>query len=94
MSELNLDNVNRLLATGMPDKAVEMCRGLFTREDMREDANLWFAYGKALWMLQRRPEAEMAFRRALELNPESPAKVALEFCEDITSFFNPDLLNP
>lgn len=39
-------------------------------------------------------EAINAFQKALELQPEGAAKVALEFIYDILDFRNTDLLNP
>lgn len=59
-----------------------------------DDDRAWFEYGKALWKAGMRPAAETAYRRAVELNPRSDARIALELSEDISSFFNPDLLNP
>lgn len=88
------EKINFLLEDGDADEALKCCLNALKDEKLAEDYMFWFTYGKVFWKLGRRPEATSAFRRSLELNPESPAKIALEFNDDISDFFNPDLLNP
>lgn len=94
MMQKMLSPIEILLKKGEVDEAYKMCREELSTESGRNDATLWFQYGKTLWTLGRRNEAETAFRMAVELDPDSPARVALDMSEDIASFFNPDILNP
>lgn len=87
-------HIEGLLQSHEPEAACILCREAMANDDVGDDASLWFLYGKALWQSGKRMQAETFFRRAVELDPNGPAKVALEMCEDISSFFNPDLLNP
>ncbi len=58
------------------------------------DDNTYFTMGKLLWRLGRRSEAMDAYNRAVSINPDSPANVAIEQARAIFDFYNPDLLNP
>lgn len=86
------ENKNEIYET--PEEKVKRCRERLKNDPNNQDAMLWFEYGKALWAMGQRAEAENAFLQSVSLNPKSPAKIALEMCRDISSFFNPDLLNP
>lgn len=57
------------------------------------DEVLWQT-GQTLWRLGRRGEAMSAYARAVEINPQSPARMALEQSREIMDFFNHDMLNP
>lgn len=94
MKEETVKEINRLLTTGDTEKALSVCIGQMTAGDATADYMFWFLYGKILWKLGKIPSATTAYRRSIELNPESPAKIALEMSDDISGFFNPDLLNP
>ncbi|MBD5346919.1 MAG: tetratricopeptide repeat protein [Bacteroides sp.] len=57
-------------------------------------ATYHFLRGKILWRLGRRSEARREYATAVELDPTSPARVALELATEIEDFFNPDIYNP
>ena len=57
-------------------------------------AELYRLRGDAHRRLGRIPAAITDYEHALALNPASPAVAALEVCNDILNFYNPDLLNP
>lgn len=59
-----------------------------------EDDRLLFLTGKLLWKSGQRDKAISYYLKADAINPDGPAKRALEFARDIDNFFNPDLLNP
>lgn len=86
--------VEELLRNHQAEQACELCRQSMATDKLGDDAGFLFLYGKSLWQSGKQPQAEAFFRRAVELDPEGPAKVALEMCEDISAFFNPDLMNP
>jgi tetratricopeptide (TPR) repeat protein len=50
--------------------------------------------GAAFQQKEQWAEAINAYKKALELNPESRAKFALEYIDDILNFRYNDLLNP
>lgn len=63
------------------------------RENPRDDT-AYYCLGRLLWKFDRRAEALSAYTTAVRLNPDSPARHALEMAQGIFDFFNPDLLNP
>lgn len=89
-----VNKINALLEAHEAEKAGEMCREMLAEGSVDADATFWFLYGKAMWQAGHRAQAEALFRRAVELDSDSPARVALEMSKDISSFFNPDILNP
>ena len=46
------------------------------------------------WSLNHRKEAINDYLQALKINPESRAKMALQFANSILDYYNKDLLNP
>ena len=58
------------------------------------DDSAYYCLGRVLWKFDRRSEALSAFPAAVRLNPDSPARHALEMGRDVFDFYNPDLLNP
>ena len=58
------------------------------------DDKVYYVMGRLYWRLGHHAEAVNCYRRALELNPESDARHALERATQVFDFFNPDLLNP
>lgn len=57
-------------------------------------AEILFERGKLYWREGNRTEAVADYAAAGELDPMSPATVALQQASDIASFFNPDMFNP
>ncbi|MDR0668097.1 MAG: tetratricopeptide repeat protein [Prevotellaceae bacterium] len=54
----------------------------------------YYRSGQAFQQQQQWGEAINAYKKALELNSQSRAAVALEYIYEILSFRNTDLLNP
>lgn len=50
--------------------------------------------GMKHWMLNHRQLAINDYLRAIEINPESKAKTALEYANSILEFYHKDLYNP
>ena len=46
------------------------------------------------WSLNHRKEAINDYLSALKINPESKAKMALQYANSILDYYNKDLLNP
>jgi tetratricopeptide (TPR) repeat protein len=57
-------------------------------------ADLYFMRGKLYWRLGRKSDAMTDYEHALELDPNSPARHALEMAHDVMNFYNKDLYNP
>lgn len=82
----------RLYDEGDLDSALDVARTIVSQNPA--DAEAWFHLGKILWRLDRRAEATSAYRTAADIDPDSPAAIALQCAEDISGYFNPDLFNP
>ncbi len=54
----------------------------------------YYYLGRLYWQSGKKAEAINCYRRAMDINPESPARHALTLADEVFSFFNPDLLNP
>ncbi|MDE6556243.1 MAG: tetratricopeptide repeat protein [Duncaniella sp.] len=88
----NKQTIDLLIASGKFAEAEESLRTLIAGQS--DDDSLHFALGKLLWRLGRRSEATSEYLKAFQLNPESPARIALENARQVADFFNPDLYNP
>ena len=87
-SPLSLDEINQLPAA----EAII----LFSQyiEIHPEDDEAFTLRGLKHWGLNHRKEAINDYLAALRINPNSRAKLALEFANSILDFYNKDLLNP
>lgn len=59
-----------------------------------EDDEAYYLRGMKYWSLGLRKEAINDFHSALRINPESNARMMLEFSNSVLDFYNKDLLNP
>jgi len=57
-------------------------------------AEMYYERGRLYWRRGLMSDAISDYEHALALDPESPAKQALEMARSVMDFFNPDLLNP
>ncbi len=62
--------------------------------DGREGAELYYLRGNVHRRMGQIPAAITDYEHAVALDPSSPAAAALEMCNDILGFFNPDQFNP
>lgn len=90
MSEIQ--NIEALISAGEYDKALVLLDSRLAVAP--DDDGLLFLRGKLKWRLGRRAEAMSDYSAAAQLNPQSPAALALEHARDVEAFFNPDLYNP
>lgn len=88
----NFEIINRLLADGKADEAMEKLKVVLA--DDRDNDQAWYLMGKAQWRRGDRSGAMSSYSKAIAVNPDSPARVALDQAREIAAFFNPDLLNP
>ena len=54
---------------------------------------LYFTRGKLHWRLGNKSQAITDYEHAVDINPDSPARIALHNARDVIAFFNPDLYN-
>ncbi|MCH5235138.1 MAG: hypothetical protein J1E16_07570 [Muribaculaceae bacterium] len=59
-----------------------------------EDDEALTIRGLKYWSLNQRKDAINDYLTALKINPESRAKMALQFANSVLDFYNKDLLNP
>ncbi len=84
--------IKSIIAENSAEKAVEMLEALTAANP--DDALLLTEIGKLHWRLGNRGAAMSAYKKAADIDPDSPAALLLEHADDIMAFFNPDLLNP
>lgn len=65
----------------------------YLKENPRDDEALTIR-GLKYWSLGRRADAINDYLAALEINPESKAKQAMQATYDILDYYNKDLYNP
>lgn len=66
----------------------------FALETEVENDRLFFERGKLNWRMGNRAQAITDYEHAVAINPQSPARIALDNAHDVISFFNPDIFNP
>ncbi len=84
--------INKLIDDGHYEEAISRL-DLAIEQDV-DDAELWYERGRVYWRLGRKGDAISDYEEAVFLDPESPAKHALQLARDVMDFYNPDLLNP
>lgn len=86
------DRIEQLIAESQWEEAIkELRRHIVENPD---DDNAMYEYGRLQWKLGDRARALASYRRAVAVNPDSPARHALEIADDIFAFYNKDLYNP
>ncbi len=63
-------------------------------EENPDDDNAMYARGRLQWKVGERARAMASYRQAIAVNPDSPARHALEMAGDVFDFYNKDLYNP
>lgn len=59
-----------------------------------DDSRALYLRGKARWRKGERSRATSDYMKSAAIEPDGPARHALDMARDIEDFFNPDLLNP
>lgn len=75
-----------------PDEAINALNDLLERNPENDEALT--LRGQVHWSLNHRRDAINDYLAALKINPESRAKLLLEYAYSILNFYNKDLLNP
>ena len=86
--QLNLEQIKSLPAA----EAVEKLSELISQNPDFEEA--YIQRGLKYWSMGQRREAINDYLAALKINPDSKAKMALDYANSILDYYNKDLLNP
>lgn len=86
--ELSLESIRELL----PSEAIPLLDAFIAREPDNEEA--FTLRGMKYWALGKRSQAINDYLKAIAINPDSKAKMALQSANAILDFYNKDLLNP
>jgi tetratricopeptide (TPR) repeat protein len=84
--------IEELINENRVDDAI-IALDLAIKSDADND-QLYFTRGKLHWRLGNRSQAITDYEHAVAINPNSPARIALDNAHDVISFFNPDIFNP
>lgn len=86
--QLNFEQIKSLPAA----EAVEKLSELISQNPDFEEA--YIQRGLKYWSMGQRREAINDYLAALKINPDSKAKMALDYANSILDYYNKDLLNP
>lgn len=78
----------------LKDEISGQIKNLTIQIDTTPTSEKYFERGKLYWKAGEKGAAITDFNRALDLDPESPAKAYLEMANEIMDFYNTDLYNP
>jgi Flp pilus assembly protein TadD len=87
----NLEQIKQFLAEGATDEAIALLIG-FTEKNPDSD-EAYFLLGNAYRKKENWEFALNNYRKAMDLNHESPAKHAYKMVIDILNFYNKDMFN-
>ncbi len=86
------DRIKALLETGEADEAITLLEGYRCQGGTMDDG-LFYLLGNA-WRKKGNWQLAMNnYLEAVHMNPESPAKQALEMANEILAFYNKDMYN-
>ena len=74
--------------------ANKLSEALSQLDKLPVDSETLYMKGKILWKQGQRTQAMAAYAQSVELNPDSPAAIALQQARQIMDFYNKDLYNP
>lgn len=89
----NITNIKAMAESGRTEEAMAALDDYLSGVGKDND-DAWFLRGRICWQRGDSKAAIADYKRALELNPDSPAGIALDQLYNIMDFFNPDIFNP
>jgi len=94
LSEKNLkmDAIRQLIYDGKTDEAIWLLDQFITEHEENDEA--WFLRGNAYRKKGDMRQALNNYLRAMELNPESPARQAHDMLIQILDYYNKETYNP
>ena len=85
---MNLEEIKKL-----PAEEAILQLDIYLTDNPKDD-EAFTLRGLRHWGLNHRKEAINDYLSALKINPESKAKMALQYANSILDYYNKDLLNP
>ncbi len=89
---ISIEDINRLIEENKLEQALVHLEERLAC-DLHDDA-AYYLKGSLFWKQGDWKKAIENFLKAVEINPESPARQAYEMVMEIINFSNPDLYNP
>lgn len=86
-----IQSIKRMITEGDPHEAIRLLEEYVKRQP--ESGEAWFLLGKAHYKLGEIRLALNSYLRAMELNPDSPARSAYNMAIQILDFYNKDMYN-
>lgn len=87
-----LQEIESLIASDNLSKALDRLNSYIANNPT--DPRALFLRGKVNWRLGNRSASQNDYMASVEIDPDGPARAALDYAREIEEFFNPDLLNP
>ncbi len=87
-----MDEIRQLIYDGKVTEAIRLLDAHLSAHASDDEA--WYLRGNAYRKLGDHRQALNNYLRAVELNPDSPARQAHDHLIDILNFSNPDIYNP
>lgn len=86
-----MEEIKRLISENKPGEAIRLLNEYLKERPGSDEA--WFLLGKAHYKLGDVRLALNSYLRAIEINPESPARGAYDMAIKVLDFYNKDMYN-
>lgn len=90
-SKEGMEEIKKLIYEGKVDEAIRSLDAYIQENEACDEA--WYLRGNAYRKLGDNRQALNNYLRALELNPDSPARQAHDMLINILNFYNKDMYN-
>mgnify|MGYP003523887911 CR=1 FL=1 len=90
----DFENIEQLLRDSKPDEAIARLEAYLATPGASCLDVAYYLLGNAYRQKSDWRKAINNYNRAVQLNPDGPAKTALQTAKEILDFFNHDLYNP
>lgn len=86
-----MEHIKQLISDGQTDEALQLIEAIIAQQPENDEA--WYLRGNAYRKQQDVRMALNSYLKAMELNPDSPARQAHNMLIDILNFYNKDMYN-
>lgn len=90
-SVIIMEHIKQLISDGQTDEALQLIEAIIAQQPENDEA--WYLRGNAYRKQQDVRMALNSYLKAMELNPDSPARQAHNMLIDILNFYNKDMYN-
>lgn len=88
-----LSSIKTLINQGEVEQAISLLKDMLQQPDFQQKDEAYYLLGNAYRKRGNWQQALNNYRRAIELNPESPALHARQMVMEILNFYNKDMYN-